>query len=741
MEDLYMRRFQYSLVAIIILLNVLCLIPARAQEGRGTISGAVKDTNGGVLVGALVELQPTGKRVVSDDQGQFRILDVTPGEYTLTVSYVGFSPFSTSVTVAAGQVANPDVTLKVASETDQVIVSAERLQGNAKAINIERTADDIVQVLPLKVITSLPNTNIADAVGRLPSVTLERDEGEGKYVQIRGTEPRLTNMMINGIEVPSPEGQVRNIKMDAIPADLVDRIELSKTLSANQDADAIGGTVNLVTKTAGEKATYGFDGQGGYTPIQGGRTLGGFGGSAGKRFGMSKKFGVFLGGSFDRNSRGIDDMEPSQAIGVDPATGKNFAYASGADLRTYAYYRTRYGFDSAVDYNVRPGTNLYVKGFYSDFHDYGDVWLYSPSAGAITSVNGSTINFDNSSSVSYRHYIRRPDQQVFSFVTGARHDLSSILIHYEFAVSRGHNIGGQDFPTTNFNGPSAAMSLDQSNPYVPRFSVTDGTPIFDPAQYSLKNSSYTYYHATQLNFQGSASANKRYTLGSHFGTFELGMLVRNAHKYSAENDHSFKPGTASLTLNQVLGTYTNPTYYSPNTIQVGPFSDYNKIINFVNQNLSNGGVVDNTAADITKNAGATWDLTERVYAGYLMNTISFGKARLQTGVRFEATKANYLANTVTKPVPPATLPTVTPALGNTDYLNVLPSVQLTYMLTSNTNVRAAFSQGISRPNYQDQVPSQQVDPNTVPQTLQIGNPNLKPERANNYDLLVEHLFH
>jgi TonB-dependent receptor len=734
-----MRRLQLLLfVPVILLVHLFCMNAARAQEARGTISGVVKDSNGGVLVGARVEIQPTGKYAVSDDQGQFRIPDVAPGQYTLTASYVGFAPFSTSTTVAAGQVATADVAMTVASATDQVIVSAERLQGETEAINIERTADDIVQVLPLKVIQSLPNTNIADAVGRLPSVTLERDEGEGKYVQIRGTEPRLTNMMINGVEVPSPEGQVRNIKMDAIPADLVDRIELSKTLSANQDADAIGGTVNLVTRTAGEKATYSFDGQGGYTPIQGGRTLGGFGGSAGKRFGMSKKFGIFLGGSFDHNNRGIDDMEPSQAIGVDPATGKNFAYASAADLRTYAYYRTRYGFDSAVDYNVRPGINLYVKGFYSDFHDYGDVWLYSPSAGAITSVNGSQINFDNTSSVSYRHYIRRPDQQVFSFVTGARHDLSSMLIHYEFAVSRGHNIGGQDFPTTNFDGPTAAMSLDQSNPYVPRFNVTDGTPIFDPTQYSLANSSFTYYHATQLNFQGSASAARRYTLGSHFGTFELGALVRNAHKYQVENDHFFSPGPGvNLTLDQVLGTYSNPIYYSPNTIQVGPFSDYNKILNFVNPNVVDGGLVDNLTKDITRGAGATWDLNERVYAGYLMNTISFGKARLQTGVRFEATKANYTANALNLAT---AIPSVTPVTGATDYLNVLPTVQLTYMLTPNTNVRAAFGMGISRPNFQDQVPSQQVDPNATPQSLQIGNPNLKPEKANNYDLLVEHFF-
>src|ERR1700680_1789976 len=120
MEDRHMRRYQNWLFLVIIL-NVLCLVPARAQEARGTVSGIVKDTNGGVLVGALVEIQPTGKRSVSDDQGQFRITDVAAGQYTLTTTYVGFSALSTSVTVAAGQTATADVAMKVASETDQVI--------------------------------------------------------------------------------------------------------------------------------------------------------------------------------------------------------------------------------------------------------------------------------------------------------------------------------------------------------------------------------------------------------------------------------------------------------------------------------------------------------------------------------------------------------------------------------------------------------------------------------------------
>src|SRR5207248_9350433 len=145
-------------------------------------------------------------------------------------------------------ISHVNVVLQIGTQNEVVTVPGERERGELEAINRERTADNIVQVLPAEVITSLPNTNIADAVGRLPSVSLERDESEGKYIQIRGTEPRLSNVTIDGIHVPSPEN-IRNVKLDVIPSDLVESVEVNKTLSANQDADAIGGSVNLVTKT------------------------------------------------------------------------------------------------------------------------------------------------------------------------------------------------------------------------------------------------------------------------------------------------------------------------------------------------------------------------------------------------------------------------------------------------------------------------------------------------------------
>ena len=121
--------------------------------------------------------------------------------------------------------------------------------------------------LPAEVIRSLPNANMADALGRLPSVTLERDEGEGKYVQVRGLEPRLTNSMIDGMDVPSPESGVRQIKFDSIPADIVESVEINKTLLPNMDADGIGGSINLVTKSATDQPTITLGGMGGYMPI------------------------------------------------------------------------------------------------------------------------------------------------------------------------------------------------------------------------------------------------------------------------------------------------------------------------------------------------------------------------------------------------------------------------------------------------------------------------------------------
>jgi TonB-dependent receptor len=763
-------RSSQCFVALFLLEVLFALSPAVAQVDRGIISGTVTDSTGAVLPGALVELQQKGPSAVSDAQGHFLISNLLPGSYTLMVSYVGFSHFETSVTVTGGQIAHVNAALTVETQSQSITVNGDRQLGEVEAINIERTADNIVQVLPSKVITSLPNTNVADAVGRLPSVSLERDEGEGKYLQIRGTEPRLSNVTVDGINLPSPEGNVRNIKLDIIPSSLVDRIEVNKTLSANQDGDAIGGSVNLVTKTPGETPLYEFGAQGGYTNIIGGRWLTGYDGTYGQRFGEGKKFGFLLGGTYDWNGRGINDLEPGPT-NISDSAGNNYGYFPTADLRTYKYYRTRYGFAPELDYVLKPGSSIYFRGLYSDFHDYGETWVYTPTVGnTFKSVNGTQLNFNNATdcipinqaadatnpgsnpcqagSMKFRHYIRRPDQQIFSGLTGGRHDLTSVLVTYEFAVSRAHNIGGQDFSTTRFAGPSSSFAPDGSliapgvdfaansgRLYEPQFPVLNNTNIYDPSQYALSAYTVPNYRSTQLNFQGAASLGRRYSVQEHYGNLEFGLKVRNAHKTQFENDFIYDNPTVNIALSQVLGNFTNPTYYDK-AYQFGPMSDYNKIIQVASTNASNLGY-DNSASRVQSDP-ANFDASERVYSGFVMNTIGFNRLSLQAGLRIEATDDSYRANQIN--LNNGTWVSTVPVTGSGGYINFLPSVQLQYRIQQNTKIRGTFGMGISRPNFSDIVPSQQVDPNFTPPTVVVGNPALKPTRANNYDILVEHYF-
>jgi len=235
--------------------------------------------------------------------GAFHAAGTAKRRVYVTIKYKGFTTSTQTATLGAGQPSHIVAALKVATNKEDVQVYAGRQGGEIEAVNRTLTADNIINVLPSDVITSLPNANVADAIGRLPSVTLERDEGEGKYVKVRGTEARLTHTTLDGVTIASPE-TVRQIKLDLIPADLVESVQINKTLQANMEADGIGGSVDLRTKSAEDRPTVYLESTGGYTPIIGGRPAYQFDGTLGKRFLDEKRLGVLISGSYDWNGRG-----------------------------------------------------------------------------------------------------------------------------------------------------------------------------------------------------------------------------------------------------------------------------------------------------------------------------------------------------------------------------------------------------------------------------------------------------
>jgi TonB-dependent receptor len=722
------RRICFFFLAAF-LLSALQPLPAVAQEGKGSITGTVKDSSGGALKGALVELQPTGARAVSDDQGQFRLTDIATGEYTITVTYVGLSNFTNTVKVNAGQAASADAVLNVAGVTEQVVVTAERVLGEEEAVNVERTADNIVQVLPAEVIRSLPNANMADALGRLPSITLERDEGEGKYVQVRGLEPRLTNTMIDGMDVPSPESGVRQIKFDSIPADIVESVEINKTLLPNMDGDGVGGSVNLVTKSATDLPTINLSGMGGYMPILGGRGQVETAGTIGKRFGSQKRFGVLIGGSYDWTGRGIDDVEPVPDIATLPGGGTE-RFFDNADIREYRYYRSRWGLAGSVDYKLAEGSSIYAHGLFSNFKNYGDRYDYAVN----DNTPGVQVLGSNGGTPTFGTQIRRPDISIGSVLVGGRHDFNSFLISWNVSAARSSLISqGDGLASFASTLPSSSCQFSPSlttNFYEPQFTPVCYTEAFDTSAYALSFLRINHGLTAQLNLQFDGEMAKRYHLGSHAATFAFGGKFRNAHKFDDTYLISTTPNSGvSIPVSQFSSVLSNNNYYG-GAYKLGPNPSFQEVLAFANANSG-----DFTTASSQGDDPANYDLVEKVSAGYVMNTIDLSsKLRVVAGVRFEGTNLSttsfdQVANTLS-------------FKANGSYLTILPSAAVRYALTPSTNFRVSYSRGLSRPDPQDIAQAVTYttigSPGVTQNTVTLGNPNLKAETADSVDVLIEH---
>ncbi|HKN74090.1 MAG TPA: TonB-dependent receptor, partial [Candidatus Acidoferrum sp.] len=762
-------RLTRNRIGIFVLILIGMAFPATdaiAQNETGSIAGHITDSSGGLLQGAEIKLQPTDRIAVSNQQGSYLINTIAPGSYTITVTYVGFSLFTKAVSITAGQTTSLDVTMQVSSQNEQILVTAQAVSGEAEAINRERTADNILQVMTNEVMTSLPNANIADAVGRLPSVTLERDEGEGKYIQIRSLEPRLTNATIDGVNIPSPEPGVREIKFDAMPADLVESVEVSKTLQANMDGDGIGGSVNIVTKTAGERPTLSFSGGGGTTPIDGGRHIWQTSGTVGERFGQDKRWGALIGGSYDFNGRGIDDIEPVPDVATFP-TGSTTRYFDTQDMRQYLYKRGRWGLTGSSDYKLGDGSDIYVRGIYSSFRDYGDKWVYTltdntplfnslnpgqyPNGIALLGSNGCTLPTPGDPTnpqaletcgagvPAFSESNRVPVFNIGSLVVGGKHVFATSWFSWDASVSRSEQLKsggneGADFATNaTYNNLYPNGSTCQFSPsltthvYLPQWTPSCFTEAYSPANYDLADITTSFGKSPQLNLQFTAAYAKRYHVGSHLSTIEIGGKFRNAHKFDDSYTPEYTPN-GSIPMTQFLGAFQNNDYYSGD-YKVGPTTNWGKVINYLNANPSAFSLVAGTTG---VNVG-NFDYVEKVSAGFVMDTIDFNRVRFVAGVRLEGTN----------------LDTATPAfdsnnnfLGNTlmngSYLKVLPSASVRFDLGHDTDLRVVYSRALSRPDPQDIAQALSVTLNQTPLLASLGNPALKAETANNYDVLMEH---
>ena len=719
---------------------LLCLIlfatAAVAQAGKGQVAGTVTDTSGAVLNGARINLEPLGKSALTNERGQYSLTGVAPGHYALTVEFAGFQPFRKEMDVSAGQTATLDVTLHVNQASEQVVVLGGGANDLMQSADEEISSQNIVNVMPSSEIVALPNENIADGAGRLPGVTLQRNEGQGEYVQVRGLEPRLTNVTVDGVTLASPEVTINQVDLTTIPSNMVESIVINKTLSANQDADGIAGSVNLVTKTASARPYLSAESTMGFTPIQNTRYIGKVDATAGMRFGADERWGLIGGFEADYNGGGIDNIQPTPDLNPD---GSTTPYYDKDTQRMYRMSEDRWGITSTVDYKMSSKTTLALHFLLSDFRDFLDKYYYEIGPKSQYYQSNQTRN-----------------PAIGTLILDGNHTFKNSWIHWGSAISRSRfeNAGGD--PRAEWSPVSSLKSYVKSNClyagtstsiYRPMWSAGCELPNadptkdnFNPANYILDTFRTTTGQAVSLNLQEWAGMGLNYHVGSHSATFEFGGQFRNNHsfEYASTPQYNYVGPTKGSSAASLVPFQTGFTYdrYYNGTYYMGPVTDWSKLNSYFLTNPAYFSL-DVPTTHIGSDS-ANFDLVNRTTAGYVMNTINWPKFSLQTGLRFEATQVHVLGYYVQTSPDGSTWLGTTPETTTQSYVVPLPSVQARWMVAPLTAIRAVYSRGISRPNPYDLAPyilDNGADGGNP--RYSIGNPNEKPTHANNYDLLLE----
>ena len=719
-----------------------------ALSQTGSLSGTVAGASGDAQPGAMVHLVSTHLGAIVDSSGRYEIHKIPAGTYTVRITKLGFVPDTATLEIQGGTTARRDARLAPSVELlAGVVVKAERLgESRASAFERRENAPNVVTVLSGDDIRALPTLNAAEAAGRISGVTTERDEGEGKFVQIRGTEPRLSNVTVDGAHVPGTERGTRIPKLDDVPSDVLAAIEISKTLTAEMDADAIGGSVNLVTKTP-EGRPHGYvSGQFGqmtlqsYNQYQGGFAYGG-------RTGEDGKLGFLLGGSADHNNRGINDVEPAWTV---DDQGRSIPIEWSQ--RDYAYHRNRYGLDGDLDYRFDSRTSLSFKGLWSLFENFGTRYVYDIATGVTGSSFGSsgdsagvgTRGFGTGAELTRDVSQRTPREQLYGGTIGLHTQLGSIttVASANLAGTR-QSVNDYRFSPFVFDGPGgqgltvAYDGTDRRNPTYRFADASMSAAAANPANYALNSYSTSDGLTTGRDAGGAVDFSLPYNAGAIGSTLRFGGKLRDEQRDFSQRQHAFASST-DLMLPQVLGTFNDPDYYKTlsSAYTIGPMPSLDAANAYENTHAFQD--VSNTP----RNALASFNGSERIYAGYVSNEIGIGAMQVYLGFRAENSHSSYTGHVVTRDTTRAVLG-ITTVPGSKTYTDLFPSAQIRYGFAPETQLRLAVTRGIARPNYSDLAPhlSGTVGGNkSNPANLSSGNPDLRPQHAWNYDLMLEHFF-
>lgn len=728
---------------ILLSLLMVCYLQASAQF-LGVVQGRVVVVNGQQevgLLGASVGLVGSSEGTVTDSKGNF-VIDLSHFELSqaqLVGSFIGFK--KDTIDVSLGHTSNLMIRLDSATTSMGTIEVVGRFEGQQKALYQQRNAVNITNVVAAEQIKLFPDVNAAEAVRRVSGITLQRDQGEGRYVQLRGTPPELTNFNINGEQVPSPQGDVRYVGLDVISADQIESIEITKALTPDMNADGIGGTVNIVTKTATDSIPeINVALTGGYNSIVAkSNTQAQF--SFAQRTG---KLGFHINGNYYYNEQGAHNMEFKFLKRPTQEDEQFQAVYNDIQLRHYAVTRERIGLSSTLDYQFSSNSKIYLKAMYNNFTDDETRRRTRYKFGS-----GTIINEGRALEASMERDLRdRVKLQRLSTVNiGGEHEWLRLKIDYMLTYAYASE-NEPDRMEIAFDSKELDMELDLAETNWPRIvfpDASDETIATNYDNYSFNNMLVSSGLTTDRNLAYKMNFEIPYLAGyKQKGYFKFGFRVRTKHKVRDNkaveyNNYYpvFLPGSRQvylqegpeLTLNTLAGSFSESNMLNRG-YDLGPHPDPEVTREFYEFYRQNFKIDETSTKDETYAEDYTAD--EDIYAAYGMLVHEYKGFTFLGGMRYERTDVSYQGYDF-QTYKGRFFRGLSELESKKAYDFLLPQIHFKYALNAMTNFRLAGTYTYARPNFEDILPYRQEDIDEV----QFGNPDLAFPESFNLDLLAE----
>lgn len=730
-----------------------------AAHAAGVVTGVVSDDSGYFVHGATVAIDGTEISTTTDRDGRFRLDGVPDGSRRVTVDYLGYAPIGQMVTVSSA--APTDVALKIDSKIltlDTFKVESIR-EGQARAINQQRASNTISSIVSSDAIGNLPDKTVGDALARLPGVSVVLD-GRSAYASIRGAEAKFNSITLDGshISTPANDGifttagsETRAVDLSTIPSDMIAGIEVIKALTPDRDADAFGGQVNLVTRSAFDLKERTINGSGEYLY----NNLHDKGGYAfnlnySDVVNQARTLGITGTLSYSDENYGQQDYEiayyDKSSSTVSAITGVTDQAISEFDQRYRENHKQSLG--GNLNFDFRPAgstTQVYLRLFHNQSDTDSDRWrLRQRGFSRFTATSTDQLASGTEARLTRRLDEIETERRNDRIALGGKTELADGTLSYE----ANYGDAALDAHSRRYQFETASSSLrrtinwtvDRSDPTFPVVTMvhnSTGENILDRTQDLALN---------QLRLQNIDASDKDLVakLDYEFNRpvaqlpldWKFGAKFRGKDRSLDGTLDDYDPAGTAPRQNAYASSFTPTKLFDGKIASLGPFPSMDAVFADFYANPSNW-VLNNTDESQVV-AISRYDATEDISSLYGMTTAKFGKLETIAGLRYEKTQVDYTYR------PTST----TRAKGSSSYDNLFPSLLANYRFTKNLILRAGWTNTITRPDYGDLIPYESnLDPEAIEDLdsgalvrIFQGNPNLRAQKSMNWDAALEWYF-